>query len=113
MPTPQVAQERPPTAPPKGAWCTLALKNQREPLSFSHHKPLLELACAFPRLPEFLSRKGMCRPSDLGNTQSLQSKLDGPGCAGPRPLKLLGATDSLEQGVGRGAQSSLRAPPHP
>ena len=34
---------------------------------------------------EFPQQKGMCRPSDLRNTQSLQNELDEVNCAGPWP----------------------------
>ena len=85
MPTSPSGTGKTPTAPPKGAWCTLAPSGQRELLSFSHHKPSWSWPVPLHACREFPQQKGMCRPSDLGNTQSLQSKLDGVSCAGPRP----------------------------
>ena len=68
---------RDPHTTTRGTWCTLAPGSQRELPSFSHHKPSWSWPVPLHACREFPQQKGMCRPSDLGNTQSLQNKLDG------------------------------------
>lgn len=75
-PLPQVAQERPHRTA-QGRLVHISASVQRELLPFPTTNPPGAGRVPLHACREFPQQKGMCRPSDLGNTQSLQSKLDG------------------------------------